>query len=235
MLPPDFVKPAFVILTGFSPDTREALNIKKYLGSLGYSALVSNFWGHPAPKDLSTLSVEHSVKRLGELVKKAKQQYSQKIIGIGICLGGAFLMEYAKTQNNLDCIVSIGTPFKLKKKKLIDATVKIFPFISPVWKALKKFKRLRLRPVETGKMLLSYLEGQFLEGFDKIRTPVLFMHSRRDRLTDFKALGEYTQKFTACRKQVIVFEKVNHVINYDSQKIVENVFKFISTEVLNKG
>jgi esterase/lipase len=167
------------------------------------------------------------------LVKLAKQKFPV-VIGIGISLGGAFLIEHAKNNFDLDCIVSVGTPFRLKNRKLISIGFGLLPLIYPIWKILSKIKRLRLTPIGSAKMVINYLETDFLNDFNKITTPVLFLHSKKDVVTDYRVVNEFSKKFIKARKKVMILDNGNHVINYDAEMIISGALSFLLDEDMQK-
>ena len=146
----------FIVLPGLSPDSLPVVPIKTYLEEQGYSAIVTNFCGDNTTTDFSKLQIEDCLKNIGALIKKAKRQYSH-VAGIGISLGGALLIEHAKTHSDLDFIVSIGTPFKLRKVTLISLAVALAPIIHPIWKFFDRSQRSRPLPVEALPMTMRFL------------------------------------------------------------------------------
>ena len=108
----------FIILPGFAPDNMPGLHLKEILEEKGFAAIATNFYGERSVEDFSLLSIEDCQKNIADLISTSKKRY-KNVFGIGISLGGALLLEYAKKENGLDAIVSIGSPFKLKNKRKI--------------------------------------------------------------------------------------------------------------------
>lgn len=126
----------FILLPGFSPDDVPVKGIKADIEKLGYAAVAANFWGvkprgghAPGGNDpainLSTLTIEECKSGVTSLIDKARQKYKY-VVGIGISLGGALLLEHAKEHDDLFCVVSVGTPFSIKNETTDSNRLKNF-------------------------------------------------------------------------------------------------------------
>lgn len=221
----------FILLPGLAPDAFPVLGLKKVLEDYGYTTISSNFFGNMEVSDFSKLSLDECMKNISKIIKNALAKYD-KVFGIGISLGGAFFLEYAKRNNDLDGIISIGTPFKIRHRKLLQFINDLaIPIIYPLWNKLQQIKKLRLLPIGAGEMTVRYLEGKFLEHLENIKTPVLFLHSKKDRVTDYKALAEFSKKISSQINETIFFDNGNHVIDNDPQKVIAYVLNFINKYV----
>ncbi len=216
----------FIILHGFASDPDPLKPIKSYLEKIGCAAIATNFWGDGVVSDFSKLRIEPCIENLDSLVKKVRSK-CRLVVGVGISLGGSILIEYAKNHSELDYIVSVGTPFRLKNRKLISIGLFLLPIINPVWNLIDKIKILRLPPIGASKTVVNFLERQCLENLDKVKTPLLFLHSCKDPIADYRAVGEYAEKILNAPKKIILFENGSHEINYDSETICENIMKFV--------
>ncbi|MCX6763462.1 MAG: hypothetical protein NTZ97_01880 [Candidatus Moranbacteria bacterium] len=222
----------FILLPGFSPDDFTVQNLKRCLEKRGCHAVASNFYGNAVVKDFSKVKVADCLENISEIIKEAKKNHD-KVIGVGISLGGAFLLEHAKREKNLDAIISIGTPFRLKNVFLIKLGQKILlPVVSPFWKMAEKIKKLRLPPITATKVITDYLRKEFILNLENITVPILFVHSKKDRITDFRVLEEFSNKIPSLNKKMIILDNGDHVINGGSEKICEYIFDFIEPEQL---
>ncbi len=224
---PEKSKPCFILLPGFAPDNFPVLPLKNHLESLGYPVVASNFWGRETRPDFFKLTLDQCLEGVAELIRETKNKYDQ-VIGIGISLGGSLLIEHAKNNSNLDSIISVGTPFKIRNRKLISLGLISLPVIYPLWGLLTGMGEMRLPPIGATRMVVDYLEGEFLNNFEKVKTPILFLHSKRDRITDYQAVPEFSKKFSLVDKEIIIFENGDHVINYDPKMIILSALKFLN-------
>jgi esterase/lipase len=215
----------FIILPGFAPDDFPAQAIKKSLHKQGYKAIAANFWGTFKVDNFSDLTIEQCQAGVAKLIKDTAKEYKH-VIGVGISVGGALLLEYAKNNNHLDCLVSIGTPFKLKNRRLIKLGFILYPGINLFWQRAQKIKAWRLLPIACAKMVVDYLEGDFLKNLEKIKTPTLLMQSKHDFITDWCVVDNFLNKLSSKNKQVVYFESNNHVIEYDGTIILKTLESF---------
>lgn len=217
----------FVLVAGFSSDNEETFWLRDILRAKGYGVTAVSFYGAKIRTEFGSLTEEDCVRNLAEVIEKAAKK-SEVVFGIGISLGGALLLEHAKTHTDLAGIASVGTPFRLKNKKLLATGLAIIlPLIYPVWKRLQKHERLRLSPLGAVRMSINFMNRRFLENLDQVKTPALFLHSKKDRVTDWRALEEYLPKLGSAKKEILFFDNGNHVINY-SPLIVEKTLEFFN-------
>ena len=223
----DKSKVHFVLVAGFSSDSEETFWLRDILREKGYGVTAISFYGSELRTEFKSLTEEECIRNLDAVINNVSEK-SEAVFGIGISLGGALLLEHAKTHKNLAGIASVGTPFRLKNRKLIGIAQKvIIPLIYPAWKHLQKRDRLRLSPLGAGRMSINYMENGFLKNLERIETPILFLHSKKDRVTDWRAMEEYLPKIGSARKKILYFDNGNHVINY-SPLIIEKTLEFFS-------
>ena len=222
-------KICFILIAGFAPDETPVLELKKALEKRGYDAIAKGFFGNMMNQDFHLFTADECIKNISKLIDDTKYKYD-KVFGIGISLGGAFLLEYAKKKNNLDGIVSIGTPFRLKKQRLIRIGQIFFPFVYPVWKQLQKIKKLRLLPIGAGKIMVEYMQKDFVKGLNTITTPLLFLHSKKDPVTDYRAIEKFSAQIPSARKKTVFFDNGNHVIDNDAESIVAQAINFFDLQ-----
>jgi esterase/lipase len=216
----------FILLPGFSPDNYPVQDLKEQLEDKGYQALASNFYGPDKITNFSDLTSQDCQDNICAMIAEAKKKY-ETVVGIGISLGGALLLEHAKKNENLDAVISIGTPFKLKNVRLINTAEKFIPIIKPFWLAIDRRKR-RLPPINATKMVMNYLCREFPADLEKISVPVLLLHSKKDHVTDHHVLENYFQKIGSRKKRLVFFDNGGHVINGGTKKVLELAFDFLA-------
>jgi len=216
----------FVLIAGLSSDHKEAYGLKASLKKLGYSAYAISFYGKDYMDDFTNLTAAQCVENISKYIDDCCQTYDT-VYGIGISLGGALLLEHAKTNNNLKGIVSVGTPFKLKKRELISVAQFLLPLFYPVWRRLQKIKRLRLSPVGAGNAMINYMENEFLQGLNKVQTPTLFLHSKKDRVSDWTVLEKNVDRMSGAHTEIEFFHNGRHVIDHDPDLVVKMALDFL--------
>lgn len=218
-------KTCFILLPGFAPDYIPMLALKRTLEKYGYATIASNFFGDIIIEDFQKLTIQECPENISTIINHAAQEYD-RVVGVGVSLGGALLLEHAKIQNNLYGIVSIGSPFKLKHRRLMSIGEFLLPVVYPIWKHFEKFKHLRLLPIGAGPAVIKYLENKFLQKLDNIQTPILFLHSKKDLVTDYRVLPEFFKKISSTRKNIIYSENGNHIIDHGQEFIYSQLAHF---------
>lgn len=219
----------FILLPGFAPDYVPILALKRLFERRGYVAIGSSFFGDVAVEDFQKITIQQCQENISNIINHATLKYD-RVIGVGVSLGGALLLEHAKTKNNLHGIVSIGTPFKLKYRRLMRVGEILLPVVYPIWKRFEKLKRLRLLPIGAGPAVIRYLESEFLQKLENVQAPILFLHSKNDLVTDYRALPEFSKKISSKCKKIILSENGNHVIDYDPEFIFDQLAHFFDLQ-----
>ncbi|HEX7586514.1 MAG TPA: hypothetical protein VF390_02690 [Patescibacteria group bacterium] len=222
-------KICFVLIAGFSSDSQQIWKLGDVLKLAGYSVVVSSFYGEAEVDDFSKLTEKECINNISALINKSADSY-EHVYGIGISLGGALLLEYAKKETGLSGIVSVGTPFLLRNIRWIRLGIIFFPIIYPSWKHLQRIKKFRLSPIGAVTMAVDYMEGKFLENLDKITTPTLFLHSKKDSVTDYRVLEKYAELLSAAKHKTIYFDNGNHVVDNNPMLIVKQAVDFFGLE-----
>lgn len=215
-------KICFAILPGFAVSSMPVAPVENYIRSKGYLVYSSNYWGDGKVEDFSKLSVDECIEGIHAFIQSVKAQTDHKIIGMGVSLGGALYIEYAKRYNDLDYIVSIGTPFKLKNGVPIAIANFLIPFIKYFWRNSPDMVIL-----DSSGMVIDFFKGPLLKDLDKVKTPILFLHSKQDGITYFSALIKNIPKFVNAKTHLVVFENKDHVINYDAKAILFSISESI--------
>lgn len=227
----DNSKICFVLIAGFSSDSEQILKLGDVLRLAGYSVAISSFYGETEVDNFAMLTENECINNISALINRLADNY-ERVYGIGISLGGALLLEYAKKENRLSGIVSVGTPFLLKNIKWIRRGINFSPIIYPIWKHLQRIKKLRLSPIGAVAMAVDYMEGKFLKNLDKITTPTLFLHSKKDSVTDYRVLPKYTAMLSAAKHKTIYFDNGNHVVDNDPELIEKQAVDFFGLEII---
>ena len=135
-------------------------------------------------------------------------------------------MQYAKRSDDLKGIASIGTPFRLNNKTWINLGQIFLPIMNPFWRRLQKIKRLRLSPIGATNIVMEYLQKDFLIDINLIKTPVIFLHSKKDPVSDYKVLPGYLGLISSAKKEIKFFENGNHVIDHDCDLVISYILDF---------
>lgn len=215
----------FIVIAGFSSDHLEAIKLKKSLETIGLSADALSFYGEGYIDDFTDLNISECLTNASSIIDRRAEQY-EAVYGIGICLGGALFLEHAKHAGNLKGIASIGTPFRLNNKFWIELGLKLLPFFYFIWRRAQKIKWLRLSPLGATKMVVEYLETDLPKDLGLVKTPTLLLHSRKDAISDYRALPEYLDLIGSEKKKITYFSNGNHIIDHDPDLVIKYVLDF---------
>jgi esterase/lipase len=217
----------FLILPGLAPDPQSLEPMQEYFEEQGYTAVLADFWGDGPVPEFRSLTIDQCLAGIDVAVKKLRKKHSV-VFGIGVSLGGALLIEYAKTHDGIDYIASIGTPFRLRRPHLVSLGITYAPFLHPLWKLIWPPQRSRPLPIAAGRMATDFFKGRFPLRLDSIKTPILFLHGKKDPLADYRAVYEFARRFTNAPIEIATFEKGGHEIDYDPAMIKDDVFRFLN-------
>ena len=215
----------FIVVAGFSSDNLEAVKFQKCLENMGFSAQAVSFYGKGYRDDFSGITASECLENISKVINEASEKY-EMVFGVGISLGGSLLLDYAKKNDNLQGIVGIGVPFKLRKIRLIHFGEKLFPVFLPIWNYLQKIKKFRLSPLGAASMVTKYLEGEAIQNLDRVKTPVLLIHSKKDPVSDFKAVSKFFDIISSAKKKIIFFDNGDHVVDNDFESVAKHSLDF---------
>lgn len=220
-------KTHFVLVAGFSSDNLDAVKLKKSLDKIGFSSDAISFYGEEYVDDFTDLKISDCIANVSNFINKKTEQYDN-VYGVGISLGGAFLLEHAKHSDNLKGIVSIGTPFGLNHKFWINLGLKFLPLFYFAWRRLQKIKSLRLNPIGATRAVTEYLDDELPKKLDHVKTQILFLHSKKDAVSNYKVLPKYLEMISSEKKKITYFENGNHVIDDDPDLVVRYILDFFN-------
>jgi esterase/lipase len=215
----------FIIVAGFSSDHLEAVKFKKCLEKMGFGAEAISFYGEEYRDDFSGITASECIGNVAKAIDEVSKKY-EMVFGIGISLGGSLLLEYAKSCDNLQGIVGVGVPFKLRKIRLIHFGQKFIPVICLFWNYLQKIKKLRLSPMGAVNMVVEYLEGDAIKNLNQIKTPVLFIHSKKDPVSDYESVPKFFDIISSTKKKIIFFDDGDHVVDHDFDLVTRQFLDF---------
>lgn len=213
----------FFILPGFSPDASSTLDIKNALETLNYPVFSVNFWGDNNQRDFSKLTIEECRSGIVKEINRLSKSYDY-IIGIGVSLGGALLLDYAKHEDKLYCVVSVGTPFKLRHELFIRFGL----LFLPIARLFHKITTRKFKWVASGKVV-RYLTREFVQDINRVRTRVLLLHSTLDFVADHEVVDEFLDMMASTKKQVVYVKNPDHIMNFDSKIIIPALSDFLNS------
>jgi esterase/lipase len=223
----------FVFMAGFVSHKNSLLDIKHTIEALGYSAVITHFWGDKEVKDFSKLTIQDCMDGISELIESLTPHYDS-VVGIGVSISGALLIEHTKTHNGLDAVVSIGTPFKVKNKWLIDIGFALYPLVKFLMKFSQKYSSPDMQPLLASKTVVNYLYKDFPKHLSDVTVPVLFLQGEEDIVADGSVLEEYLKELGSMHKELVFVPHADHVLNYNADVIISRTLQFIAKDVADE-
>lgn len=213
----------FLVLPGFSLDNTSMRDITQALEALDYPVFSVNFWGNNEQRDFSKLTMEECRVGVAEEINKLSESY-EHIVGIGMSLGGALLLDYAKHNDKLYCIVGVGIPFKLKYELFIRFGL----FFLPIARLYYRITPRKFKWVASGKVV-RYLTRDFVQDIDRVRTRVLLLHTTTDFVADRAVVDEFLNMMASTKKQVVYMKNPDHIMDCDSKIILPALSNFLNS------
>lgn len=214
-----------ILLPGFSPDDFSVQELRRAFEARGYHVKTTNFFGNVKVEDFRKLTMEQCVENISAFIEETKKSYD-RVIGVGVSLGACLLLDHAKKHGNLSGIMSIATPFKMKLQRTMRFEIFCLPAVYHLWNWIGKKKGMRLIPIGAGPAVYNYVKYRFVAGLEKIKTPVLFLHSKKDMITDYKAVPEFANQLSSEKKKVLITEDGAHLTDHDPNFVVDCAEEF---------
>ena len=217
----------FVFMAGFVSHKDSLSLIKQAIEGLGHTAILTHFWGDRSVTDFSKLTIQDCMDGIEELITPLTKQFDE-VVGIGVSISGALFLEYAKTHHDLKAVVSIGTPFKVENKWLINIGFAVYPVVKFLINHIPKYSSAEMQPLLASKVIVNYFYKDFPKNLGEITTPVLMLHGEEDTVTDGSVLPRYLATFGSVHKELVFVPHADHVVNYNADVIVSRTLQFLS-------
>ncbi len=227
-----------------TPDDFKSL-AKDINANFGDYVYVPRLKGHGTkPSDLLGLSFRNWSNQVKEDYDLLNKKCSS-INLVGFSLGGSLVLDIEEsTSFNRGRIFLISPLIKLRYKfwnilsketiiknfaDIIVFTKKISPAQINSEKGLRDFIGYRNFPLQPLKNSFSEIENT-RRNLYKINKPILIQHSKNDDSTDILSSRIIFSEVSTSknRKQIVVFNKSNHVLlkDYDKERVIENIINF---------
>ncbi len=222
------------LIHGYTGTPSEFLPMGKFLADNGYSVHCPLLPGHgTVHRDLYKTTWKDWYKYVETEYLALKDKY-KKIHVIGLSLGGGLSLEL-NTKHNVDTLTVLAAGTRPG-----DWRLPALPFVSRFVKAVKKTKnsyargndRLRFaydhNPTKSTMELVNFyveLEGRL----DKVKAPLLVIHSRDDIVIPYTNADILLTKTGTEIKKLVTLEKAGHIISLseDMDTIHKEILDFI--------
>ena len=231
---------AVLLIHGWTTVPYELRRLGGYLNEKGYTASAPMLRGHgTVPRDLEGVVWRDWLDDVEKSFDFLRGKY-EKVYIVGTSMGATLAMLLAKERDNIDGIVLMATPYRLKKEELLVAFGRFLSFFK---KYLKKSYPLifRFSPRFVTRVV-SYQSYPIKSAFElyaaikearrvapEIKTPCLAMQSSSDHIVSKNNLEELFESIGSKSKKKKYIEKSYHTFISDikSEHVFKDVLDFI--------
>jgi carboxylesterase len=232
----------WLMIHGYTSTPRDMEYIAKEINNeFSDYVFVPRLKGHSrVPSGLFNLSLDDWYSQIEESFDNLSSQCGRVNI-VGFSLGGSISIKLSE-EKNISRTYLISPFVKIKHHWYYVFSPK--NYLNLFGDFLIYFKKSKVSYINDPKGLEDYIAYwnfpllpvknslDFLEEMKsmlfKIENPILIQHSKGDFVCDFKG-GEFVyEKVSSVNKEIILFEKSNHVllVDYDKEEVISNIIKF---------
>ena len=223
-----------LLIHGLTASPWEMVEVGKRAYEKGTTVYGVRLAGHGTTlEDLDQRVYQEWVRSAMEGIKLIRH-FSDKIVVCGLSMGGLIALSLAEEQK-CDAVISLSAILYLR------APLKLFISI------FKTITRYQSRPLRPGLQDYYYPKHSFhalqemmvlgrlvKENLSKIHQPILIMHSKMDSRVDPKSGFTIHEKVQSKRKELVTFEKEDHVPHVMTtrenpliEKVLEKIMEFL--------
>lgn len=225
-----------LLLHGFTSSPQEMAELAAFLTTQGYIVQTPRLPGHATtPQDLLRVSHEDWLATAEQSFQSLRSS-TQKQIVIGLSMGGLLALHLA-ANHTFAGVIALAPALKLRRwAKISIRLLSPFNYIrrkprgpdvhDPRGKAL--LDGYNHYPIAAAKPLLR-LQRLVRAELNKIKIPLLAIHSRQDHTVPLKALDYLFQKVQSQHREKMIVEDSYHVltVDFDREKIFARIADFI--------
>lgn len=229
-----------ILIHGYTGSPREMAELGRALfDKFNYSIIIPRLPGHGTNAlDFQTSNKKDWLRKIYDLILNNQNDY-QNIHLIGLSMG-ALISLLASLHFKIKSILLISPALYAKNKKIIFTHLLkyIKPILSNDYEIDEKVENPDLIDLlknyscqEYAKQLSELHKLMILtrKNLKKITTKVKIIHSKQDEVVPVKAAKTIYNKISSNDKEIKIFEKSPHVINYgpEKDKLLNEVSKFL--------
>ena len=239
---------AALLVHGFNGSPTDFGRLPQRLQEAGYTVSVPLLPGHGTdPRDLNKVTEEELLRFVDRAYSELKAKYEEVVL-VGMSLGAALSVIVAsnRPENHVDRLVLVAPYFRLKYEWYYlvpaEAHARVARAVVPYFK--RPFGQVPVYRKEARPHIVSY--GYTSSKFAKValeiareaqkdlakidaRTPVLVLHSKKDRVSDYKTAIELVGKIKA-PVRFVSLERSNHILlwDYDAPQVEREILEFLT-------
>jgi carboxylesterase len=228
----DGSSPAVLLIHGFGGSPVDVKPLCDALRKRGYAFHAVLLPGHgTTPRDLKNIKETDWLNATRRAYEQLKQEYGAVSV-VGFSMGGAIAVSIA-AENDVSKLVLISPYFKVRQRWFYfgkpEDWARRFARIVPYVKkpkagqindsnGLERYIAYRNLPTKSISEL-STLGRSAVKKAEDVRCDTLWMHSKSDIVADFQLSKEVFETIPAKKKHFVQYEKSNHILLYDYDRI----------------
>lgn len=230
-------KKAVLLLHGWTATPYELRRLGVFLNEKGYTAYAPLLRGHGTkPEDLEKVRYNDWINDTKGSYNKLRKKHQQVFV-IGTSIGGTIAVSLAKELKDIDGLVLMATPYRIRFEEAMKLIVWLMSFFSkykrkfypPTFGSRKTITRVisyQVYPIknvlETAKMIKSSRQELM-----RINQPCFLMQSASDHIITKNSARKFFQKISSEKKRVKYIKRSYHTFISDIKN--EHIFG----EILN--
>ena len=228
-----------VLVHGWTSTPYEMRILGEQLNSQGLAVDAPLLSGHgTCPESLESVSWQDWVNDVEKAYKRVSKQYKKVYLG-GMSLGGTLALHVAVKNPNVDGLVLMSTPYKMKYEK---AGLLIAHITRRFVNYKRKYYPRVLNPEPSITQLISYQKypiGSAFEAFDaikkshnyleNIKQPTFLVQPKKDHLVSRSSIYDIYTRIASDKKKMRIIQKASHNFmgNGEHADVFDEVIDFI--------
>lgn len=226
-----------LIIHGYTGGPYELQPLTNYLrAQTNWDIVVPTLPGHGRNLQLTNSSYKRWLKKAEDTLQQLMEKYDTIYI-IGFSMGG-MIASYLAGTFKIDKLVLLSTSGKFIALKQLARGMGQLVADGLTGKILKNHSYLWYKRKRGKVPLKAYIEFLRLVKYTrtylrKINSPVLIAQGRQDHVVPYQVLHYLDKEITSPNKEIILFERSNHLIclGKDKETLNEMVYHFLNEEV----
>jgi len=228
-------KKAVLLLHGWTATPYELRRLGVFLNEAGYTVYGPMLRGHGTkPEDLENVKYEDWIGDASDAYQKLRRIHKKVFVG-GTSMGGTIALCLAKKFNDIDGLILMATPYKIKMEKIVNFVVFVMSFFKkykkkvypPTFGSRKTITRIisyQTYPIKNV-MELDKLVRHSRKDLGKIKQPFLIMQSSSDHIVAKNSLRKIYKQIGSDVKKKKYIKRSYHTFISDIKN--EHIFKDI--------
>ncbi|MEN8252142.1 MAG: alpha/beta fold hydrolase [Patescibacteria group bacterium] len=229
-----------ILVHGWTSTPYEMRVLGEKLNSQGLAVDAPLLSGHGTkPEHLENISWEQWVDDVEKAYNRVKKQYKKVYIG-GMSVGGTLSALVAEKNPDLDGLILMGTPYKMKHEKVGFVTVstvnkfkkykkKYYPKFTDAQPSITQLISYQRYPITSALEAFKAIKNSH-NSFEKITQPTFLIQAEKDHLVAKNSIYQIYKKINSQKKEMCVLQNASHNFmgNNEYGNVFDNVISFVN-------